>query len=382
MESPDCVPASLYIHIPFCSSRCGYCDFNTYTAAELAGGVNQANFHEFLIQEIQIAAETMGRPHVSTIFFGGGTPTLIGAAALNHILESIGNNFSLTTDVEVTTEANPDSVDLQMLKELRSGGFNRVSIGMQSASQNVLKVLQRTHSPGSSEKVALLARDAGFDHVNLDLIYGTPGETDSDVRASVNAVLAAGVDHVSAYSLIVEDGTALARAVRSGELPAPDDDLCADRYAIIDSILTGAGMQWYEVSNWSHPGAECRHNQAYWSGADWWGIGPGAHSHRDGTRWWNYKHPSRYACALEGGQSPVEGQERLTPEQQHTETVMLSLRTRVGLPREALSPPEWQRSKGLAERGLVDPVGLATGVVRLTDSGRLLADAVVREVLG
>jgi oxygen-independent coproporphyrinogen-3 oxidase len=382
VESLDCAPASLYIHIPFCSSRCGYCDFNTYTAAELAGGVSQANFHEFLIQEIQMAAETMGRPNISTIFFGGGTPTLIGAPALNHILESIGNNFSLTTDVEVTTEANPDSVDMQMLKELRSGGFNRVSIGMQSASQKVLKVLQRTHTPGSSEKAALLARDAGFDHVNLDLIYGTPGETDADVRASVNAVLAAGVDHVSAYSLIVEDGTALARQVRSGEVPAPDDDLCADRYAIIDSMLTEAGMQWYEVSNWSEPGAECRHNQAYWSGADWWGIGPGAHSHRGGTRWWNYKHPSRYADSLAGGQSPAEGQETLTPTQQHTETVMLSLRTRVGLSRDLLSPPEWQRSIGLAERGLVDNVGLANGAVRLTDSGRLLADAVVREVLG
>ena len=329
-----------------------------------------------------MAADTMGNPEVVTVFFGGGTPTLIGATALNSILESIGNNFTLTTDVEVTTEANPDSVDLQMLKELRSGGFNRVSIGMQSASQNVLKVLQRTHTPGSSEKVARLAKDAGFEHVNLDLIYGTPGETDADVRASVDAVLAAGVDHVSAYSLIVEDGTALARQVRSGEVPAPEDDLCADRYEIIDSMLTHAGMQWYEVSNWANPGAECRHNQAYWSGADWWGIGPGAHSHRDGTRWWNYKHPSTYARALQEGESPAEGQETLTAAQRHTEAVMLSLRTRGGLPRKEFSPEEWRRAVDLQGRGLVDLPALGEGVLRLSDSGRLLADAVVREVLG
>jgi putative oxygen-independent coproporphyrinogen III oxidase len=380
--SDDCAPVSLYVHIPFCSSRCGYCDFNTYTATELVGGVNQEIFHEFLIQEIAMAAETMGRPDVATVFFGGGTPTLIGASALNRTLEAIGNNFTFTSDIEVTTEANPDSVDLNMLKELRSGGFNRISIGMQSASQKVLKVLQRTHTPGSSEQVARLAQDAGFDHVNLDLIYGTPGETDADVRASVNAVLAAGVDHVSAYSLIVEDGTALARQVRSGELPAPDDDLCADRYAIIDSILTDAGMQWYEVSNWSVPEAECRHNQAYWSGADWWGIGPGAHSHRRGTRWWNYKHPSRYAGLLQEGKSPAEGHEVLSPEEQHTEAVMLGLRTRAGMPQSALTPLEWRRASELEARNLVDPAGLAVGVARLTDSGRLLADAVVREVLG
>lgn len=374
-------PISLYVHVPFCVSRCGYCDFNTYTASELAGGVNQESFHEILNQEVAFAARTLDQPTVSTIFFGGGTPTLIGAAALNNTLEFIGNKFSISDTVEITTEANPDSVDAKMFAELKAGGFNRISIGMQSASTNVLKILQRTHTPGASEQAARLAREAGFDHVNMDLIYGTPGETDADVRASVTAAVDSGVDHISAYSLIVEDGTALARQVQSGELPAPDEDLSADRFEIIDQMLEDAGMQWYEISNWALPGGQGQHNQSYWNGSDWWGIGPGAHSHLSGTRWWNHKHPSTYARALETG-SPQAGQEVLTAEQRHVETVMLGLRTRAGVALDSLTHAERGRCPDLAARGLLDTGALALGVVRVSDHGRLVADSVIRELLG
>lgn len=372
-------PISIYVHVPFCASRCGYCDFNTYTAKELGNGVRQDSFHEELIQEIQLASRELPGAQVSTVFFGGGTPTLIGSAALNSILESIGDNFTITADAEITTEANPDSVDRRMLTELKNGGFTRMSFGMQSVASHVLAVLQRTHDGGASQGAARLARDVGFEHVNLDLIYGTPGETDADVRASVQAVLDSGVDHVSAYSLIVEEGTPLARQVSKGELPAPDDDVCAERYELIDSMLVDAGMNWYEVSNWSLPGGECRHNQAYWRGAHWWGVGPGAHSHLAGTRWWNHKHPATYSHALASGDSPRAGEEVLTPEQVHAERVMLAIRTVDGLDLGELSPTELERCTALLERGLL--VRESGERVRVTESGRLMADAVVRELL-
>jgi len=376
-------PLSLYVHVPFCASRCGYCDFNTYTATELGSGVDQRSFHEFLLREVRIASEQLGDRPVESVFIGGGTPTLIGATALNSVLEGIGNFFNLAPHAEITTEANPDSVDKNLLQELRAGGFTRISLGMQSAASNVLKVLQRTHTPGVSVDAAQLARAVGFEHVNLDLIYGTPGESDQDVRDSVNAVVDAGVDHVSAYSLIVEQGTPLARQVARGDIPAPDDDICADRYEIIDTMLNAAGFDWYEVSNWARPGGECVHNQAYWLNADWWGIGPGAHSHVGGTRWWNHKHPSTYAAALESGATLRAGQEVLTPEQMHIEKVMLGLRTRTGLPAQELSAAEAERVPALIERGVVEQVdGEPQGVVRITDQGRLVADSAVRELLG
>ena len=245
-----------------------------------------------MICELALASRELGAPTVSSVFVGGGTPTLIGSHALTQILSGVKEYFPLSDGVEITTEANPDSVDARMLAELREGGFNRISFGMQSVAPGVLATLQRTHTAGASEEAAKLARQAGFDHVNLDLIYGTPGETDSDVRDSVNACINAGVDHVSAYSLIVEPGTPMSRAVKSGVLPPPDEDACADRSNIIDVMLQGADFNWYEVSNWAKPGGECEHNQAYWTNANWWGIGPGAHSHLDGRRWVNHKHPA------------------------------------------------------------------------------------------
>lgn len=378
-------PLSIYVHVPFCASRCGYCDFNTYTATELGNEVERDTFHRVLIDEVRMAAAELRGRHadarrpVQTVFFGGGTPTLIGAPALVEVLDAIRDEFDLLPDAEITTEANPDSVDIAALSELLTGGFTRLSLGMQSTASHVLKVLDRTHTPGRSVAMARAAREVGFAHLNLDLIYGTPGESDDDLKGSLDAVLEAGVDHVSAYALIVEDGTPLARRIARGELPMPDDDIAAGRYELIDDVLTAAGLDWYEVSNWSRPDGDCRHNIAYWQGDDWWGIGPGAHSHVDGVRWWNAKHPRTYAQALGAGQPPRVGIEHLTEAERRTERIMLALRMRSGL--SAAQIGDVAVLERLAERELIEPNELALGRVVLTRRGRLLADAVVRELL-
>lgn len=369
----------MYVHVPFCSSRCGYCDFNTYTATELGDTVRRDTFHKVLIDEVRLARESLGddaRP-VSTVFVGGGTPTLLGADGLVGILSAIRDEFGLVAGAEVTTEANPDSVDAAMLEALLAGGFTRVSLGMQSSSSAVLRILDRTHTPGASVAMAHLARDVGFAHVNLDLIYGTPGETDDDLRRSLDDALSAGVDHVSAYALIVEDGTPMARRIRRGEMPMPDDDVAAERYEMVDDMLTGAGLEWYEVSNWARTGGECRHNLGYWRGDDWWGVGPGAHSHVAGRRWWNVKHPLPYAERVLAHESPEEGSEELTAEQARMEQVMLGVRLRDGLPVDGREVPTHLRA-----RGWVDGPALDSGRIVLTRSGRLMADAVVRDLLG
>jgi oxygen-independent coproporphyrinogen-3 oxidase len=284
-------------------------------------------------------------------------------------------------DVEVTTEANPESVTPRSLATLREGGFTRLSLGMQSAAEHVLAVLDRRHTPGRAVEAAREARAAGFEHVNLDLIYGTPGETDADWAASLDAVLAAPVDHVSAYALIVEAGTRLARRIRRGELPMPDDDVLADRYVQADTTLRAHGYDWYEVSNWAtSPGARCRHNELYWANAHWWGVGPGAHSHVGGVRWWNVKHPAAYADRLARGESPAADREVLTDTDRALETVMLGLRLREGLPLDRLSAAGRLRAADAVVRGLLDPVAHETGRAVLTDRGRLLADAVVRDL--
>lgn len=376
-------PLSLYVHVPFCATRCGYCDFNTYTATELGDGVTREIFHEHLKAEVRMAARELAPTHeVDTVFVGGGTPSLIGANALNAILTSIKDEFDTTMDMEVTTEANPDSVDRRMLEDLKAGGFTRISFGMQSAAPHVLATLERTHTPGASSAAAKDARAAGFEHVNLDLIYATPGETDADLDASVDEVLDARVDHVSAYSLIVEPGTALARRVEKGEIPAPDDDVAAARYERIDDRLSGAGLEWYEVSNWAKPGGQCRHNLAYWRNSTWWGIGPGAHSHLAGRRWWNVKHPHTYATRISADLSPMQGEEWLTDEQQALERVMLGLRVAEGLPRGDVNADD-ARIATLLERGLIEPAPLTAGEPRLvlTRKGRLLADGVIRDLV-
>lgn len=375
------VPLAFYVHVPFCTTRCGYCDFNTYTAEELGPGVSRATYAESAASEVALARRVLAGDDrlVDTVFFGGGTPTLLPAADLVAMLGAIKAQFGISDDAEVTTEANPDSVTPASLEALRQGGFTRLSFGMQSSVSHVLATLDRTHDPERVPKVVEWARAAGFEQISLDLIYGTPGESMADWETSLRSALASRPDHVSAYSLIVEDGTALARRVRRGELPMPDDDDLADKYLLADQLLEEAGLRWYEVSNWSRDdAARCRHNLHYWRGSDWWGVGPGAHSHVGGVRWWNVKHPAAYAGRLAKGDSPAHGREELEPETQRIERVLLELRLREGLDPAVLDDGGRAALPGLVERGLVEP---GTKWVTLTQQGRLLADAVVRELL-
>jgi oxygen-independent coproporphyrinogen-3 oxidase len=365
----------VYVHVPFCATRCGYCDFNTYTASE---GVEQTGYVERILDELALAAKVVHPPRVDTVFFGGGTPTLLPVADLGRILEGIDQAFGLAPGAEVTTEANPESVDRAKLAGLRSAGFNRISLGMQSAAPHVLAVLERRHTPGRPAAMAAQARAAGFERISLDLIYGTPGERAEDFAASLRAVVDSGVEHVSAYALIVEDGTRLAARMRRGELPYPDDDVAADRYLAAEEALTGAGLSWYEVSNWSRD-APCRHNELYWTGGDWWGLGPGAHSHVGGVRWWNVKHPGTYAARLREGVSPGQAREVLTDRERHTEEVLLRIRLAEGLPLAVLDDPAGAR--GCLAGGLLDPAAFARGRAVLTLRGRLLADTVTRALL-
>jgi putative oxygen-independent coproporphyrinogen III oxidase len=395
LQSSPGRPFGIYVHVPFCATRCGYCDFNTYTPAEL-GGANPDGWLAALRLELEQAAGVLGRapesclpnaipgslrscpPEVDTVFVGGGTPSLLGGSGLAAVMDAIREHFPIADDAEVTTEANPESTSPALFADLRAAGFTRISLGMQSVAPHVLAALDRVHSPGRPLAAAAEARAEGFDHINLDLIYGTPGETDDDLRRSVDAAIEAGVDHVSGYALVVEDGTALARRVRRGELPAPDNDVLAQRYELLDAHLSRAGFDWYEVSNWSRPGGACRHNLGYWAGGEWWGAGPGAHGYVGHTRWWNVKHPNAYAQALADGRLPVGDFEVLDDDARHTEDVMLQLRLRSGLPVALLSAAEADRADVAVADGLA--VRRAERLV-LTERGRLLADAVVRDLL-
>ncbi|WP_067831318.1 radical SAM family heme chaperone HemW [Actinomadura kijaniata] len=374
-------PFAFYVHVPFCVTRCGYCDFNTYTATELGPGASRDSYADTAVAEVRMARRVLGDADlpVRTVFVGGGTPTLLPPGDLGRILKAIDAEFGLAPDAEVTTEANPETVDRAYLDGLREAGFTRVSYGMQSAREHVLKVLERTHTPGRVPQVVEWTRQAGFAHVNLDLIYGTPGESDDDWRASLEAALACGPDHVSAYALIVEEGTRLAAQVRRGELAAPDDDAMADRYLMAERMLSAHGLTWYEISNWAaSPDAACHHNLLYWTGADWWGVGPGAHSHVGGTRWWNVKHPAAYAARLAQGTTPAHAREVLDDEDRRIERIMLELRLADGCPADLLDGAGARRAvaDGLLERAPYEEDGRAV----LTLRGRLLADAVVRDL--
>jgi oxygen-independent coproporphyrinogen-3 oxidase len=371
----------VYLHVPFCRVRCGYCDFNTYTATELGGGASQASYAATAIREIDLLARVLpGAPAVDTVFFGGGTPTLLPSADLVAMLGALRDRFGLRPGAEVTTEANPDSVTPESLAALREGGFTRVSFGMQSAVPSVLAVLDRTHDPDRVPQAVAWARAAGFEQISLDLIYGTPGETLEQWRRSLDAALACAPDHVSAYSLIVEDGTALARRVRSGELPMPDEDDLADKYLLADEVLGVAGLHWYEVSNWARDAeARCRHNELYWTSQNWLGVGPGAHAHVGGVRWWNVKHPTAYAARLAADKSPAQAREVLGTGTQLVERVLLETRLRDGLPLEVL---DRLGTRDQVEAVLADGLGtVEDGRLVLTLRGRLLADAVVRDLL-
>ncbi|MCH6470311.1 radical SAM family heme chaperone HemW [Sinomonas terrae] len=385
---------SLYAHIPFCSVRCGYCDFNTYTAAELGGGASQNEYAQTAVDEVRLAARALDasgvpRRRLSTVFFGGGTPTLLPAHDLAAILKAAVGEWGLAPGAEVTTEANPDSVTPDSLLALREAGFTRVSFGMQSAVPHVLRVLDRTHTPSRVPEAVRWARDAGLD-VSLDLIYGTPGESMDDWRWSLDAALASEPDHVSAYALIVEEGTRLAAQIRRGQVPDVDDDDHAAKYEVADAVLGSAGFHWYEVSNWARsaegdsPDAgrfECRHNLAYWHGGDWWGVGPGAHSHVGGVRWWNVKHPRAYAARLAQAESPAAGRETLDDATRLEERIILELRLAAGLPIGVLPASSRHEVAGLIAEGLVDGPSAFQGRLVLTLAGRLLADAVVRRLM-
>ncbi|HIW67085.1 MAG TPA: radical SAM family heme chaperone HemW [Candidatus Dietzia merdigallinarum] len=382
-------PFGIYLHVPFCSTRCGYCDFNTYTAGELGSATSPLDWERAAAIEIDRAAEVLARsgsaPKVDTVFVGGGTPSLVGADVLVGLLQRIDSAFGLAPGAEVTTESNPESTSPEFFATLREGGFTRISLGMQSTSARVLKILDRAHTPGRPQEAVAEAVAAGFEHVNLDVIYGTPGEREDDLARTLDAVVDAGVDHVSAYSLIVEDGTALARRIRRGELPGTVDDVLADRYEQVSERLSRAGFHWYEVSNFAtDESGYCRHNLGYWRGGDWWGVGPGAHSHVGGARWWNVKHPARYAAACDAGDLPVDGGERLSDEDRHIELIMTALRLAEGLGLDAFTDTEQRRADEQVAAGLLrhrDPGHPGGPGYALTEKGRLLADGVVRDIL-
>lgn len=381
--APD-VGFSAYIHVPFCRIRCGYCDFNTYTATELRGA-RQDHYADTVVREIALAATVLGdrgtlRP-AGTVFFGGGTPTLLPPGDLARMLHATRDAFGVAPGAEITVEANPDTVDDRVAEELAAAGVTRVSIGMQSAVPHVLATLDRTHDPANVATAVAAARAAGLD-VSVDLIYGTPGESLQDWQASLDAALELEPDHLSAYALIIEDGTGLARRIRRGEVAPIDDDTHADMYEAADAALAAAGYAWYEVSNWARqPRYRSRHNLAYWQGADWWGFGPGAHSHVGGVRWWNVKHPAAYADRLGAGVSPAAAREQPDAAARMLERVLLGSRISDGLAVRELSGEGRHAIASLIADGLIDAGAAFRGRVVLTLRGRLLADAVVRALV-
>jgi oxygen-independent coproporphyrinogen-3 oxidase len=368
---------SFYVHIPYCIKRCGYCDFNTYTPNELQDGATLEIVSNDYIDAVLRELEAAPKDVVPTIFFGGGTPSLLPADDLGRVITAIKARNGLAADCEITLEANPDSVTQEKLARYLEVGFNRISFGMQSAKPHVLAVLDRTHNPANVEKAITMARSAGFESISVDLIYGTPGESLEDWQETVAAALALDIDHISAYALIVETGTKLAAQIKRGDLTMPNDDLMADMYLLVDQMCEKAGLTWYELSNWSKPGHECRHNIAYWENKNWWGLGPGAHSHIDSQRFWNLKHPTTYKQKLFAGESPILDSEQLTAEQIKDEAILLGIRMRDGLKIQLLEPHQLEVLAIYRENGFVQ---LHDDRVLLTPAGRLIADRIVREI--
>lgn len=368
-----------YVHIPFCTVRCGYCDFNTYTSSELNGD-QKSGFHEHLIREIQLSRELLSqsgypRRALSTVFFGGGTPSLFSSQQFAGVLDELHSNFEIAQNAEITTEANPESTSVELLRQLAVLGVNRLSMGVQSFDEDVLAVLDRAHSKDHVAPLVVAARDLGYE-VSVDLIYGAPGESLASWEQTLISALELQIDHISAYSLIVEPGTKLARRVRKGEFAAVDEDLNAAKYELATKLLSDRGLSWYEVSNWGRPS---RHNSAYWTSQDWWGYGPGAHSHLGGNRFWNIKHPTSYQAALESG-LPVAGREILTPRQQLEEQLMLGLRTESGVPRSLLGELEVP-AKLVSEALANGLLSMDVNRIWVTVRGRLLVDRIVLDFL-
>ena len=376
---------AFYVHIPYCVRRCGYCDFNTYTPAELSISNDLSetsrSYIDLLIKELEFARETTGSAVVPTIFFGGGTPTLMESADLGRVISAISDHYPLSPDAEITTEANPDTVTKEKLASLREAGFNRISFGMQSAVPHVLKSLDRTHNPENVLKATTWAREVGFNEVSVDLIYGTAGESLADWELTIDTALSLPISHISAYALIVESGTKLGAQVKRGEVTMPDDDETADKYLLADEKFIQAGFDWYELSNWSKKGSECRHNLAYWNGDNWWGLGAGAHSHVDGRRFWNVKHPAAYTQKVIESGNPMHDQELLTREEARSEEIMLQIRLATGLSLSALSESEAKSLPTFLAEGYLLPNAWENGQVVLSKTGRLMADRIVREIL-
>ena len=372
---------SAYVHVPFCAVRCGYCDFNTYTNLDFGPGASTSDFPESLAGEIALSRNVLrggeAAPLIDTVFFGGGTPTMLDPGQLGSVLAALDAAFGLREGAEATTEANPESVDREVLFQLADAGFTRVSFGMQSAVESVLATLDRRHTPGQVGRAVGWAREAGLD-VSVDLIYGAPGETMGQWRRSIEAAIALEPDHLSAYALTVEPGTKMGAQAARGVIRLPDPDELADKYEAADEAFEAAGYRWYEISNWARGGRECRHNRVYWGGGNWWGYGPGAHSHINGTRFWNVKHPLAYARRVAAGESPAAAREVLTASEIADEAVMLGVRMR-----EGIEIPQFVRAQttaGLVADGLLDGRAAVAGRIVLTLRGRLLADAVTRRL--
>ncbi len=374
-------PFATYIHVPFCTVRCGYCDFNTYTKG-FGAGADLATYADSVIAEIEFSKRTLDRAGwpvrpVESIFFGGGTPSLMEPAAIGKILDALDHSIGIGDNAEVTLEANPENLNDQRAKEFQKWGINRFSIGMQSAVPRVLSVLDRIHNPENVPKAVAAAKNAGC-QVSVDLIYGAPGESTADWETSLQAAIGMEPDHISAYSLIIEEGTKMGRDLKAGLIPPSDPDEDAQKYEMADQLLGEAGYNWYEISNFSRsPETRSTHNLAYWRDWDWWGYGPGAHSHLAGQRWWNVKHPLAYAGKLTQGHSPAYAGEQLDDEDRRVEKVMLGIRTSDGLPTARLDPLALAR---LQTENLLVVDAMQHAV--LTLSGRLLADYVTRVLLG
>ena len=377
---------AFYIHIPYCIKRCGYCDFNTYTPSELqitTGLKNITNsYTTLLITEIKSARKQVGeRAVVPSIFFGGGTPSLMEAEDIKSIISTIGSEFDLAGDIEITLESNPDTVDKDKLEKFYQAGINRISFGMQSAVPHVLATLDRTHNPDNLYQVTKWASEVGFKEISVDLIYGTPGESKSDWQKSIDSALSLPITHISAYALIIEEGTKLAAQIKRGEVDQVDDDLTAEKYLMADNAFTKFGFNWYELSNWSKVNSESKHNLAYWLGKNWWGAGPGAHSHLNGKRFWNVKHPNLYKQKIDANESPVADSEDLKELQIESERLMLSIRLPSGVEKNTLNEQQISDLSGYVESGHLDKGDWDNGRATLTLNGRLIADRIVREIL-
>ena len=377
---------AFYIHIPYCVKRCGYCDFNTYTPAELkiSTGLEQISnsYIDLLLQEIDsVREQIVGEIKVPSIFFGGGTPSLMQPNDIGRVISKIKTEFDLPLNSEITLECNPDTVTKDSLENFKKVGINRVSFGMQSAVPHVLATLDRTHKPENLAQATTWANEVGISEISVDLIYGTPGESITDWQTSIDSALALPITHISAYALIIEEGTKLAAQIKRGEVPEVDDDLVADKYLIADKAFKEAGFEWYELSNWSKPGSESKHNMAYWNGDNWWGAGPGAHSHLNGKRFWNVKHPNLYKERIQNKQSAVADSEVLKKDQIESERLMLLLRLPSGIEKQTLNQIQLSELSEFVESGHLDRANWNQGRASLTLNGRLIADRILRKIL-